>query len=259
MKVVRAAGALAIAALALPSAAAAHAGSATVACSGADYQFSNFAPGSNTVNYRVTVDDAAVAQGQFTLDRLGGTAGQVHVPLTITGAHTVDAFAWWGPTGTAHGETGGSNSVPMASQKLSCPTPTIPTPAVSPPPTPAAAAPTPAVVPTPRHGVQGTQAHPSVGIAHVAARTECSARTVRVTVTGRKISDVAFSLNGRRVTTVRAGRGAHAVSAALPMRDRRAAEVVRARVHFRNGAAARTLTARAPRCAVVAVRPQFTG
>jgi hypothetical protein len=34
---------------------------------------------------------------------------------------------------------------------------------------------------------------------------------------------------------------------------------VTARVTFRNGAAARTLTARATRCAQAAVQPQFTG
>jgi hypothetical protein len=43
------------------------------------------------------------------------------------------------------------------------------------------------------------------------------------------------------------------------MRNGRAAQIVTARVTFRNGARARTLTTRTARCAQAAVQPQFTG
>ena len=47
MKMVKAAGAMVLVALAIPAAASAHIGSATVSCTGADFQFISFAPGSD--------------------------------------------------------------------------------------------------------------------------------------------------------------------------------------------------------------------
>src|ERR1700750_1071758 len=55
--------ALAALVLLVPAAAEAHTGSATVSCAGADFAFTLFAPGANTVNYDVSVDGVAVAHG----------------------------------------------------------------------------------------------------------------------------------------------------------------------------------------------------
>jgi hypothetical protein len=256
MKMVKAAGALMLVALAIPGAASAHVGSATVSCTAADFQFSRFAAGSNTVHYAVKVDNAIAAHGDFVLDQSSGSAGALHVPLTIYGAHTVSAYAWWGPGGTAIGEVGGSEVVPMASGPVSC--------AAAPPPPPAPVAPAPAAAaapaaPAPQGAVEGVQVTSPARIARLGAQSSCTDRAVRVTVNGRQMRDVAFSINGRHVRTVTVRAGARSLKAALPMRNRRAAQVVTARVRFRNGAAPRTLSARAPRCAQVAVQPQFTG
>jgi len=67
-------------------------------------------------------------------------------------------------------------------------------------------------------------------------------------------------VNGRRVRTVAVRSGQTRVTVSVPLRRSGAArQTVTARVSFRNGAAARTLTAHARRCAAAAVRPQFTG
>ena len=55
--------ALAALALLVPAAAQAHTGAAQVACTGADFNFKLFAPGSNTVHYAVTVDGTVAASG----------------------------------------------------------------------------------------------------------------------------------------------------------------------------------------------------
>jgi hypothetical protein len=71
---------------------------------------------------------------------------------------------------------------------------------------------------------------------------------------------VSFSVNGRRVRTVNAPRGALRVSALVPLRrSGPAVQRVRARVTFRNGARPRILTATVRRCAQGGVAPQFTG
>jgi hypothetical protein len=70
---------------------------------------------------------------------------------------------------------------------------------------------------------------------------------------------VRFSVNGRPVRTVAVSRGALFVRALVPLRRSGAArQRVRARVTFRNGAPARTLTVGVRRCAQAGV-PQFTG
>src|SRR4051795_2077380 len=97
--------ALAALALLLPAVASAHTGTATVSCTGADFSFKLFAPGSNTVHYDVTVDRTSAApratpahyggpaggppaaRGDFTLTGAGGRGGVLHVPLALTGNH----------------------------------------------------------------------------------------------------------------------------------------------------------------------------
>ena len=76
-------------ALMLPAVASAHTGTATVGCDGVDFHFVNFAAGSNTVHYIVTVDGTTAAQDDFTLNEAGGREGTLHVPLALTGSHVV--------------------------------------------------------------------------------------------------------------------------------------------------------------------------
>ncbi len=128
----------------------------------------------------------------------------------------------------------------------------INTPPVSLPPAvnataPASSAPSPAPA---AQAVKGTR------VARGTARLRlpaCAARHARVTVSGSPMRRIAFSVNGRRVATVVVPAGRRSVTVSLPV------GAVSARVTFRNGAAARTLRARARRCAARAVRPQFTG
>jgi hypothetical protein len=252
MKTLKAAGVLALLMLAFPAAALAHTGSATVSCTAADFHFSSFLAGANTVHYNVTVDSVPVAQGDYTLDQPRGTAGSLHVPLTVYGNRTVSAYAWWGPAGTVMGHTGGSDTVPMSSQPLTC----MQAPPVA---APAPVAPVAAVPAAPASAVQGVKVTSPARIARLGARSVCSTKVVRVRVAGRQMRDIAFSINGRHVRTVVVRAGQRSVTASLPMRSRRASQVVAAQVRFRNGAKARSLTARATRCARVAVQPQFTG
>lgn len=258
MKVLKAAGILAVFALAaFPGAAMAHTGKATLSCAGVQFDYALFPAGSNTVHYKIVVDNGAPQTGDFVLNQAGGMSGSLSVPLDLGGTHTVAAYTWWGPAGVVAGHTGGSQTQPAAYGTGTCDTPTTPAPA---PVTPPAAATIPAAAaPVPAQGVQGVKVSSPARIAALAAHTSCASRTVGVTIRGQQMRSIAFSVNGRHVRTVRVSSGQRSVRAALPMRNRRASQVVTATVRFRNGAAARTLSARASRCAQVAVQPQFTG
>ena len=251
-----------------PTAAQAHTGAATVSCTGADFTFTRFQPGSNTVHWIVTVDNQTVKSGDFTLDENGGSSGSLHVPLSITGTHYVEANAWWGPAGVVANETRSKYAPPLAKQKVYCETPpappTPPTPPVTPPAPPATppappAAPPAAAAPAPTGAVQGVQTQsPARGVAGVKVTRSCASRSAQVTVTGRSMRSVTLFVNGRKIRTVRVRSGARVLNARVPI-VRGRSQVVSARVTFSNGARARTLTNRAVRCAAVAVRPQFTG
>ena len=121
-------GAVALVALALlaPTVAQAHTGAATVSCTGADFSFTRFQPGSNTVHWIVTVDNQTVASGDYTLDENGGSSGSLHVPLSITGTHVVEANAWWGPAGVVGNETRSKYAPPLAKKNVYCETPPTP-------------------------------------------------------------------------------------------------------------------------------------
>jgi len=127
----------------------------------------------------------------------------------------------------------------------------INTPPVSLPPVVNAAAPVSrAASPAPAQAVKGTR------VARGTARLRlpgCAASHARATVSGSPMRRITFSVNGRRVATVGVPAGRRSVTVSLPV------GAVFARVTFRNGAAARTLRARARRCAARTVRPQFTG
>ena len=244
--------------LIVPGTALAHVGSATVSCTGADFQFSRFAPGANTVHYLVTVNSAPAAQGAFTLDQAGGTGGTLHVPLAVSGTATVEAYAWWGPQGTANGETRPYVSPPLASEQLTCATPPA-----APPAAPAAppAAPTPAARPAaPAQGVAGVTERAPARVAGLRVPSRCVENTARITVVGRFMREVTFAIKGRPHVTRSVAVGRRSVSALLTLRKRGPVrQAVTARVRFRNGARPVTLAGVATRCAQSAVQPPFTG
>jgi hypothetical protein len=278
------AGALAVLLLALPGAAMANTGSATLSCNAASLKFAEFLAGSNTIHYQVKVDTTVAASGEFKLDQKGGTDGLLDVPLDVSGSHQVSAYAWWDASATVGAVVGGSATIPLASKQLDCPPPPAsggpapspgPSPAPAPSPAPGSSTPTPtstskpaAGAPTtarpvttrkPKRAVKAERRAAPARIANLVARTSCPEGTVRLTVKGRQLRDVAFSVNGRPVRTVRVRPGSTSAKESLAIRDPGAAEVITARVRFRNGAAPRTLSARTSRCAKAPVPPQFTG
>src|SRR4051812_49309836 len=112
-------------ALLFPASAMAHTPEATVSCTGAQFTFSAFAAGSNTVNWRVTVDGDTFREGTFKLPG-NGTSGTLPVPYNLQDNHTVEAFAWWGPDGIQDRNTRAANSPAIAHDALECPASTPP-------------------------------------------------------------------------------------------------------------------------------------
>jgi hypothetical protein len=170
-----------------------------------------------------------------------------------------DAFVIDIPTATAFVELSPSENkvCVFRNAKVSAPTPAT---AVATPPAATATPVAPSATP-PSSGVAGEQQRSPVrATARIRAQARCAARTARVTVSGRLMRQVRFSVNGRRVRTVTVARGVRLVTALIPLgRSGLAAQTVRARVTFRNGAAPRTLTTSVRRCAPARVAPQFTG
>jgi hypothetical protein len=258
---VKAALAVAVLVLLVPAAAQAHTGAATVSCDSANFTFKLFQPGSNTIHYAVTVDGSVYRSGDYTLDRNGGREGALSVPLGLTGDHYVVANAWWGPAGVVNGEKRSEYAPPLAKKKVYCPAPPVtpPAPPVTPPATPAAppaAASAPAVTP-PASAVAGVQVR-SPATARAAFTSSCASRTARITIRGTQMRSVTLSVNGHRVRTVRVSSKTRTLRVRVPIARGRA-QIVSARVSFRNGTAAKTLTSRAVRCAAAQVAPQFTG
>jgi hypothetical protein len=246
-------GVLMLLALVFPASALAHTPAATVSCTGSQFTWTDFRNGTNTVHWRVTVDGATFQEGTTTFQ--GNVGGSQTVPYTLNDTHTVQAFSWWDAADTSDGNFRPESSPALASQTLTCP-------AAAPPATPPAATPPAAgnipATQTPASAVAGTEA--ASGTAAVRAQRTCASRTASITVSGRQIRQVTFSVNGHRVRTVRVRSSQRRVTVAVPLsRGGGARQTVTARVTFRNGAAARTLTTRATRCAQGAVSPQFTG
>jgi hypothetical protein len=247
MKVVRNTFAALAVVLVLPAAAQAHTVAPSVDCSAATLVYESTA--GTTLSYEITVNGVSAVKNSFVVPS-SPVSGTLTVPYTApTGLFTVSVFAAF-----STGETG------TTMRSMTCTTP------VAPPPAPAAAAPpapaagvAPAPPPAPASAVAGEQVKAPARIARLGAQSACPTRIVRVTVAGRQMRDIAFSINGRHVRTVTVRSGQRSVRASLPMRNRRASQVVTARVRFRNGAQPRTLSARASRCGQAAVQPGFTG
>ena len=170
-----------------------------------------------------------------------------------------DAFVIDIPTATAFVELSASEDKACVFRNAKVPAPTPATPVAT--AAAATATPVPPSATSPSSGVAGEQQpSPVRATARIRAQARCAARTARVTVSGRLMRQVRFSVNGRRVRTVTAARGVRLVTALLPLgRSGPAVQTVRARVTFRNGAVPRTLTASVRRCAPARVAPQFTG
>jgi hypothetical protein len=262
MKMLTKAGALSLLVLACaPAAALAHSGSATVSCTGASFSFTNFQAGSNTVNYKVTVDGVTAAQGTYLLDQAGGSKGQLAVPLTIYDIHQITGYAWWGPAGIADGHTRAASSPALADARVDCPA-APPAPISTPsPPAPAAAVPAAATsaTPAPQIVVAGERVV-SIPAPRLRVQETCAATHARVTVAAVQMRTVRFSVKGRPARTVTVAPGRRSVSALVPLRMRGpAAQRVTTRITFRNGTRARTLVAVARRCSSAGVAPKFTG
>jgi hypothetical protein len=246
-----------------PAAAGAHYGTATVSCTSATFTFTHFSSGSNTVNYKVTSDNTVVAQGTYVLAQGGGTSGSITVPLTIHDTHVLKAYSWWGPAGTATGETRAESSPPLATQSVTCaPTPPAPPPPVATSaPAPVAAAPeTAASTAAPAATVVAGERVRSAPKPKLAVQGTCAASHARVTVRGRSMRQVRVSVRGRHVRTVNVKPSALSVSVLVPLRrSGPLVQRVTTRITFRNGTRATTLSAPARRCAPVVVVPKFTG
>jgi hypothetical protein len=241
----------------LPVAALAHVGSATVSCTGASFTWVDFDAGSNTVNYRIVVDSTTAVQGTFVLNEGGGTGGHLTVPLTLYGTHRVQANSWWGPAGTATGETRLESSPALADRMVQCQAPPAPiaTP-IAPPP----AAPAPAAAAAPPTVAVAGERVTSAPIARLAVQESCAAKSARVTVKAVQMRQVRISVKGRPARTVTVAPGARRVETRVALRRHGAAvQKVTTRITFRNGAPARTLVAVARRCSRASVAPTFTG
>jgi hypothetical protein len=265
MKMFKRSGVLALLALACsPSVALAHTGAATVSCTGAEFSFVKFHAGSNTVNYKVTVDGITAAEGTYVLDEAGGTQGHLSVPLTIYDTHRVQAFSWWGPAGTVDGHTRPATSPALADEVVQCaaapPPITVPVVPAPGPPAPAPVAATPAAAtPAPTVAVAGERVV-SVPAPRLTVQATCAVTHARVTVAARQMRQVRFSVKGRPARTVDVAAGRRSVTTLVPLRPRgAAAQKVTTRITFRNGTRSRTLVAVARRCASAAVAPTFTG
>jgi hypothetical protein len=214
--------------LVLPAAAQAHTVTPSVDCSAATLVYESTA--GTTLSYEIAVNGVSAVKNSFVVPS-SPVSGTLTVPYTApTGPFTVSVLAQF--------STGESGSV---MRSMTCTT------AAAPPP------------PAPASVVAGQQVRAPARIARLGAQSACPTRVVRVTVAGRQMRDIAFSINGRHVRTVTVRAGQRSVRASLPMRNRRASQVVTARVRFRNGARPRTLSARASRCGQAAVQPEFTG
>jgi hypothetical protein len=258
MKKLNAAAALALVALAcLPAVAMAHVGSATVSCSGASFTWVDFDAGSNTVNYRIDVDSTTTIQGTFVLNEAGGTVGHLTVPLTLYDTHRVQANSWWGPAGTATGETRLPSAPPLADQVVHCAA--APPAPITTPILPAPAAPVAVAAPAPTIAVEGERVS-SAPTPRLSVQEACAARHARVTVKGTSMRRVRFSVKGRRARTVTVAPGARRITALVALRRHGpAVQKVTTRITFRNGAPARTLVAAARRCTPALVAPEFAG
>jgi hypothetical protein len=253
MKRLNAAVALALLALVcLPSTAFGHIGSATVSCTGVSFTWVDFDAGSNTVNYRIDVDSTTTVQGTFVLNEAGGTSGHLTVPLTLYDTHRVQANSWWGPAGTATGETRLPSSPPLADQVVHCP-------AAPPAPIAAPIAAAPVAAPAPMVAVAGARGSSAPTI-RLSVQQACAARHARITVKGSSMRRVSFSVKGRRARTVTVAPGARRITALVALRRHGpAVQKVTTRITFNNGAPARTLVAAARRCAPAVVVPKFAG
>ena len=94
--------------------------------------------------------------------------------------------------------------------------------------------------------------------ARISGLAGCVKTTKTVKVTGTQLRSVAFTLDGRKLKTVKA-RGGVAATKVTVAGLKAGTHKLTAKVTFANGAKAKTLTIRFSRCSTAAVTPHFTG
>lgn len=223
-------------ALVLPASAQAHTVTPDVDCSVATLVYESL-PGT-TLSYEIAVNGVPAVKDSFTVP-----------PSPVSGTLTVPYVAPAGPFTVTVNAQFSSGETGTVTKSMTC----------SAPPPPAAPPSAPVSPPAPVTAVAGEQERSPAGAARLGAQTVCTSRVVRITVAGRQMRDIAFSINGRHVRTVTIRAGQRSVRTSLPMKHPRSTQVVTARVRFRNGAPPRTLSARTSRCGQAAVQPTFTG
>jgi hypothetical protein len=233
-------------ALVLPASAQAHTVTPDVDCSVATLVYESL-PGT-TLSYEIAVNGVPAVKDSFTVP-----------PSPVSGTLTVPYVAPAGPFTVTVNAQFSSGETGTVTKSMTCSAPPPPAAPPSAPVSPPAPAGAPVPAPAPATAVAGEQERSPAGAARLGAQTVCTSRVVRITVAGRQMRDIAFSINGRHVRTVTIRAGQRSVTTSLPMKHPRSTQVVTARVRFRNGARPRTLSARTSRCGQAAVQPTFTG
>ena len=233
-------------ALVLPASAQAHTVTPDVDCSVATLVYESL-PGT-TLSYEIDVNGVPAVKDSFMVP-----------PSPVSGTLTVPYVAPAGPFTVTVNAQFSSGETGTVTKSMTCSTPPPPAAPPSAPVSPPAPAVAPVPAPAPVTAVAGEQERSPAGAARLGAQTVCTSRVVRITVAGRQMRDIAFSINGRHVRTVTIRAGQRSVRTSLPMKHPRSTQLVTARVRFRNGARPRTLSARTSRCGQAAVQPTFTG
>jgi len=162
-----------------------------------------------------------------------------------------------GTTGSSRGSATGSTVNP--------PPPPPPSPPATPPPCvppPGPAAPGQELCATPVGPSSAPAPAPASGTAQISGKTGCATQNFNVTVTGRHIRRVVFSLDGKNVSTLmRPNRGGRYVLAVRPGRLKLGTHRVIAQTTFTAASRTRTRSLRVvfQRCARISTAPRFTG
>jgi hypothetical protein len=131
-----------------------------------------------------------------------------------------------------------------------------------PPPPPPAAAALPEVCTTPPATAPAGGEKCTPGTARISGATGCQGTTFRVNVTGRQITSVVFTRDGKRIATLRKPNRGSLYSVTINPRVLKFGThrvVARTTFSAKSGTKPRTLRVVFSRCARAAVSPRFTG
>ena len=198
-------------------------------------------------------------------DDKAGTLGTVCAPADLTGGQKTFQYTLDASNGGACGEyTNTASFITNDTDTTGQDSHTVNTTCAPPPITTQQNEPEPQVQEQPQpqgqQEVLGDRVTP--GSARLGARTGCQGRPFTVRVKGRSISSVVFSIDGKRVKTVRAaGSNTTFTLKVDPRKFKPGSHKVVARVSFdpASGTPARSLATRFSRCVRAAQAPSFTG